>query len=170
MDKVLVDRELLAGLVSNDRETRLDAERRMYGVLANQPVEAEGVDRQRIIESMCLTWRHDFGLDAPAPGSLASGMTERGRQHLRGEMGKLFDLHFAPALAAVTAERDRLKARNEWLEQLAVEGAETEQFLRQKIAAMAAKPAECSHAACKSLGEPHPFCEFAKSATAAKEA
>ena len=36
-------------------------------------------------------------------------------------------------------------------------------------AAMAAKPAECGHAACKSLGEPHPFCEFAKSATTAKE-
>ena len=45
MSKVLVDRELLAGLVSNDRETRLDAERRMYGVLANQPAEADGVER-----------------------------------------------------------------------------------------------------------------------------
>lgn len=75
-----------------------------------KPEEAEGVERQRMIESMCLTWRHDFGLDAPAPGSLASGMTESGRQHLRGEMGKLFDHHFAPALSAVTAERDRLES------------------------------------------------------------
>jgi len=41
---VMVPRELLAGLVSNDRETRLDAERRMYGVLANQPAEADGVE------------------------------------------------------------------------------------------------------------------------------
>ncbi|OWL90132.1 hypothetical protein [Halopseudomonas aestusnigri] len=49
MDKVLVDRELLAGLVSNDRETRLDAERRMYGVLANQPAEAEGVDAPIVV-------------------------------------------------------------------------------------------------------------------------
>lgn len=74
-----------------------------------KPEEAEGVERQRMIESMCLTWRHDFGLDAPAPGSLASGMTESGRQHLRGEMGKLFDHHFAPAISAVTAERGDLK-------------------------------------------------------------
>lgn len=74
-----------------------------------KPEEAEGVERQRMIESMCLTWRHDFGLDAPAPGSLASGMTESGRQHLRGEMGKLFDHHFAPVLSAVTAERGALK-------------------------------------------------------------
>lgn len=43
------------------------------------------------------------------------------------------------AIAALTAERDRLAKRNEWLEQLAVENAETEQFLRKKIAAMAAK-------------------------------
>lgn len=73
-----------------------------------QPAEAEGVDRQRMIESMCLTWRHDFGLDKPADCQLSSGMTGTERHQLRGQIGKLFDHHFAPALSAVTAERDRL--------------------------------------------------------------
>jgi len=75
-----------------------------------QPAEAEGADRQRMIESMCLTWRHDFGLDKPADCQLSSGMTDTERHQLRGQIGKLFDHHFAPTLSAVTAERDRLAA------------------------------------------------------------
>ena len=67
------------------------------------------VDRGRVVESMCLTWRHDFGLDKLEGCDFCSGMTDKEREHLRGQMGKLFDHHFAPAMAAVTAERDRLR-------------------------------------------------------------
>lgn len=42
-DKLLIDRSILAGLISQDRETRIHAERELYGVLANaQPAPAEG--------------------------------------------------------------------------------------------------------------------------------
>jgi len=67
------------------------------------------VDRDRVVESMCLTWRHDFGLDKLEGCDFCSGMTDKERDHMRGQMGKLFDHHFAPALSAVTAERDRLR-------------------------------------------------------------
>ncbi|MDH2244849.1 hypothetical protein N5J76_03180 [Pseudomonas sp. GD03855] len=67
------------------------------------------VDRDRVVESMCLTWRHDFGLYKLEGYDFCSGMTDKEREHLRGQMGKLFDHHFAPALSAVTAERDRLR-------------------------------------------------------------
>lgn len=100
MSKVLIDRELLAGLVSNNRETRLDAERHMYGVLANQPAEAEGVEVVCITQGGCnVTWTATKEL-SPAGTALMSV-----RQHQR-------------ILSAVTAERDRLQqfeaAYNEW--------------------------------------------------------
>ena len=72
MSKVLIDRELLAGLVSNDRETRLDAERRMYGVLANQPAEAEGVDSFQIA-------RHSKRLVEQLRNELSAVTAERDR-------------------------------------------------------------------------------------------
>lgn len=70
------------------------------------------VDRDRVVESMCLTWRHDFGLDKLEGCDFCSGMTDKEREHLRGQMGKLFDHHFAPALSAVTAELDAALAEN----------------------------------------------------------
>ena len=75
-----------------------------------QPAEAEGVvERQRMIESMCLTWRHDFGLNKPEDCEFSSGMTVAEREHLRDQMAKLFDHHFRPALSAVTAEAESLR-------------------------------------------------------------
>lgn len=64
------------------------------------------IDRDRVVESMCLTWRHDFGMDKPEGCDFCSGMTDKEREL----MGKLFDHHFAPALSAVTAERERLES------------------------------------------------------------
>jgi hypothetical protein len=66
------------------------------------------VDRDRVVESMCLTWRHDFGIDKLEGCDFCSGMTDKEREHLRGQMGKLFDHHFAPAMSAVTAEQQPL--------------------------------------------------------------
>ncbi|MBF6615543.1 MAG: hypothetical protein ITG07_02335 [Candidimonas sp.] len=95
-----------------------------------QPAEAEGVtgnsrapaevvvDRDRMIESMCLTWRHDFGLDKPEDCGFSSGMTVAEREHLRDQMAKLVDHHFGPALSVqyqtiltLTAVNDALQAQ-----------------------------------------------------------
>lgn len=68
------------------------------------------LERMRMIDAMCLTLRHDFGLDKPEGCLLSSGMTDTEREGLRNKMTKLFDHHFAPALSAVTCERDRLSS------------------------------------------------------------
>ena len=62
--------------------------------------EAVVVDRDRMVESMCLTWRHDFGMDKLEGCDCCSGMTDNEREHLREQMGKLFDHHFESALSA----------------------------------------------------------------------
>ncbi|MFM0432360.1 hypothetical protein PQQ75_25340 [Paraburkholderia aspalathi] len=61
----------------------------------------EALDRAAIIEAMCLTWRHDFGLERINDDfTVGCGMSDGERDFLRREMGQLFDHHFAPALAA----------------------------------------------------------------------
>lgn len=65
---------------------------------------------EALINSMCLTWRHDFGVDAPKGGGLAfataisSGMTEQAREYLRMQMRQIYQHHVLPA---VMAERER---------------------------------------------------------------
>ena len=54
-----------------------------------------------IVESMCLTKRHDFGLDKPKGDrfkNMCCGMTDEEREVIRGEMGQIFDHHIAPLL------------------------------------------------------------------------
>lgn len=41
---------------------------------------------------MCLTVRHDFGLDR-SEGSLSCGMTEKEREFLHKDMSQLYDHH-----------------------------------------------------------------------------
>lgn len=67
----------------------------------------EALDRAAIIEAMCLTWRHDFGLERINDDlSVGCGMSDGERDFLRREMGQLFDHHFAPAVAsAIELER-----------------------------------------------------------------
>lgn len=48
--------------------------------------------RDQIIDSMCLTWRHDYGLEKSAMG----GMTHNERESLRRQMAHLFDNDIAP--------------------------------------------------------------------------
>lgn len=103
-----------------------------------QPAEAEGVDRQRIIEAMCLTWRHDFWLDKPEGCPLSSGMTEAERDALRRQMGQLFDNHFGSALASVTAERDRLDEFSEALGRQIADAGQREMALRAEVEALRA--------------------------------
>lgn len=63
---------------------------------------AKGEDA--IINSMCLTWRHDFGLPLVASGMMGSGMTEGEREYLRRQMRQIYRHHLLPA---ILAERDR---------------------------------------------------------------
>lgn len=49
-------------------------------------------NRDEIIESMCLTWRHDYGLEK---GSF-SGMTKQEKESLRRQMSQVFDNDIAP--------------------------------------------------------------------------
>lgn len=54
--------------------------------------------REQIIESMCYTYRHDFGLTKTEEdnGYITSGMTDDERRLLRAVMAQLFDNDIAP--------------------------------------------------------------------------
>lgn len=94
------------------------------------------VDRDRMVESMCLTWRHDFGLDKLEGCDFCSGMTDKEREHLRGQMGKLFDHHFAPALPVVTAERDALREDRDSQQRVCIAEMEKVSQLRAEVEAL----------------------------------
>ena len=53
--------------------------------------------REEIINSMCYTWRHDFGLDKDHD-SLSSGMTAIERVLLWNAMAQIFDNDISPLL------------------------------------------------------------------------
>lgn len=60
-----------------------------------------------IIDSMCMTWRHDYGLYKPDDDdSFSSGMTTAERESLRRKMAQLHAHHIAP-LEARIAELER---------------------------------------------------------------
>lgn len=55
--------------------------------------------REEIINDMCLTFRHDYGLiisEDDRMYSLTSGMTEREREALYRDMSQIFDNDIAP--------------------------------------------------------------------------
>jgi hypothetical protein len=52
--------------------------------------------REEIINAMCYTWRHDFGLDKD--DSLSSGMTAMERVLLWNAMAQIFDNDISPLL------------------------------------------------------------------------
>lgn len=52
--------------------------------------------REQIINSMCFTWRHDYGL--LKEGQSLSGMTQEERVHLYERMAKIFDNDIAPRM------------------------------------------------------------------------
>lgn len=68
-----------------------------------------------LINSMCLTWRHDFGLDREADSEwgIACGMTEHERNGLRLQMRQLVEHHFLPLLAERQPPRQRRKIQQE---------------------------------------------------------
>jgi len=60
--------------------------------------------RDKFILSMCLTWRHDFGLNRAEDGALCSGMTPAEREALLRNMAQLYDHHVAPLVAALSQQ------------------------------------------------------------------
>jgi len=77
--------------------------------------------REQIITSMCLTWRHDYGLDRQehdGPGGLISaGLTEQQRKILWQQMAQIFDNDIAPNMTIkqpVPYAHD--SSRTDWIE------------------------------------------------------
>ena len=55
--------------------------------------------REEIINAMCYTWRHDFGLDKhPDDDSFVAGMTAIERVLLWNAMAQIFDNDISPLL------------------------------------------------------------------------
>ena len=52
-------------------------------------------ERARVVDAMCMTWRHDFGLDRKDDELGSCGMADAERDALRRQMGQLYDHHFA---------------------------------------------------------------------------
>lgn len=57
------------------------------------------MNREQIINNMCMTFRHDYGLRISEDDrmyTLTSGMTEREAQALYNDMAQIFDNDIAP--------------------------------------------------------------------------
>jgi hypothetical protein len=57
--------------------------------------------REQIINDMCMTWRHDYGLELSEDDrmyTLSSGMTKHEREALWRNMAQIFDNDIAPLL------------------------------------------------------------------------
>ena len=48
---------------------------------------SEQENRSRVVDAMCMTWRHDFGLDKREHALGSCGMTDEERDALRRQMG-----------------------------------------------------------------------------------
>lgn len=57
--------------------------------------EQKDLERARVVDAMCMTWRHDFGLDRKEDELGSCGMTDTERDALRRQMGQLYDHHLA---------------------------------------------------------------------------
>ena len=57
-------------------------------------------ERARVVDAMCMTWRHDFGLDRKDDELGSCGMTDTERDALCRQMGQLYDHHIAPQVQA----------------------------------------------------------------------
>ena len=52
--------------------------------------------KEETIHDMCLTMRHDYGLENPEDRMFGCGMTKTARMFLYDEMSQLYDHHIAP--------------------------------------------------------------------------
>lgn len=65
--------------------------------MSEETMDPHGNTRvNKTVDAMCMTVRHDFGLDRNSDTALSSGMTDSERASLRGTMGQLYDHHVRP--------------------------------------------------------------------------
>lgn len=78
------------------------------------------INKNQIILDMCMTHRHDFGLDAKDSGFglPSAGMTDQQRDSLRREMEQLYEHHFESVIAAQAARIAELEAACKRAEQV----------------------------------------------------
>jgi hypothetical protein len=74
------------------------------------------MNKEYLINQICFTLRHDYGLDKPDNSKLSSGMTPNERMMLRLEASQIVDHVFVPyaehlvTLTRLTSELDALKS------------------------------------------------------------
>jgi hypothetical protein len=54
------------------------------------------MNRENIINNMCFTYRHDYGIIKSEAGGFSSGMTQEERTYLWNTMAQIFDNDIAP--------------------------------------------------------------------------
>lgn len=67
-------------------------------------ISARHFEREAFIDSMCLTWRHDFGLERDGDDALCCGMTPVEREALRRNMAQIYEHHVSPLCAALSQQ------------------------------------------------------------------
>lgn len=83
----------------------LPADWSLYGQQLGKPpgqcdYALDAAQRERTAHAMCMTWRHDYGLDKSDDNPLSAGMTDAERQALYARMLQLIDHHFPQGPAA----------------------------------------------------------------------
>lgn len=79
--------------------------------------------REQIIESMCMTWRHDFNI-IRSPENKFSGMTIQEREFLYSQMSQVFDNVIAKILL-------ELEAKNQNLEEYILKSSMNQNYIKQ---------------------------------------
>lgn len=71
-------------------------------------INLDSTNREKIIHDMCMTYRHDYGLDRlPDDPPWCAGMTPDERKGLYNTMAQIFDNNIAPLLEAVKTPRKK---------------------------------------------------------------
>lgn len=105
-------------------------------------------NRRKTVEAMCMTWRHDFGLNKSGNCRLSSGMTEDERNALRNQMDQLYSHHIEPLVAQIdelqlTRNDSEVAKARAAAESLGWTGAGDETPLRYLVRmALASRPSE----------------------------
>ena len=74
-------------------------------------------NREKIIASMCQTWRHDFGITKDNTANtiadiISSGMTQIERESLISRMAQIFDNDIAPNMVFKDKKDDNFNLRS----------------------------------------------------------
>ena len=71
-------------------------------------INIDSNNREKIIHDMCLTYRHDYGLDRdPNDPPWCAGMTPQERTGLYRTMAKIYDNNIAPLVEVAKKSRKK---------------------------------------------------------------